>query len=101
MILQPIVENAFKYSFNFTGSDGSIILKSEEVDDRVYINVMNDGVPFDDEKRKEVLDYLKRENPEKDSRSGAIGLKNIQQRLFMFYGDDYKIDIMEREGMTC
>ena len=101
MILQAIVENAFKYSFNFTGSDGSIILKSEEVDDRVYINVMNDGVPFDDEKRKEVLDYLKRENPEKDSRSGAIGLKNIQQRLFMFYGDDYKIDIMEREGMTC
>lgn len=101
MILQPIVENAFKYSFNITGSDGSLILKSEEVDDRIYINVMNDGVPFDDKKRKEVLDYLKRENPEKDSRSGAIGLKNIQQRLFMFYGDDYKIDIMEREGMTC
>ena len=101
MILQPIVENAFKYSFNITGCDGRIILKSEEDDERICINVMNDGVPFNEEKREEVLDYLKNENPEKASRSGSIGLKNIQQRLFMFYGCDYKIDIMEREGMTC
>ena len=101
MILQPIIENAFKYSFSVAGKNGNIVLESEEKEDRVLIFVINDGVPLTEKKKEEVLEYLKNENPERNSRSGSIGLKNIQQRLFMFYGDDYKIDIMETEGRTC
>ncbi len=100
MILQPIVENAFKYSFEIIGKDGIIIIKSENLKDKFIISVINDGTIFSDEKRLEVLDYLKEDRPEKGGK-GDIGLKNIQQRLFMFYGSEYRIEInRDDEGHT-
>ncbi|MBP5748192.1 MAG: hypothetical protein J6W63_07525 [Treponema sp.] len=44
-----------------------------------------------------ILDYLKKESVEEKT-TGHIGIKNIQQRLFMFYGDGYKIQIESEKG---
>ena len=100
MILQPVVENAFRYSFDVTGEDGTIIIRAEDEDDRVLLAVANDGVPFDSKARIRVMDYLRHDVPERQRGSGSIGLKNIQERLFMFYGPDYNIEIWQEEGWT-
>ena len=99
MLLQPFVENAFKHSFDIIGSDGNITICSEDGGDRVYLIVTNDGVVFDEDKRVATLEYLRKDVPEKSSGSSSIGIKNTQQRLFMFYGDDYSIMIRKDEQM--
>ena len=49
------------------------------------------------EKQKELMDYLADDTYERDS-TGSIGLKNIQQRLTMFCGKDYRLIIESTEG---
>ncbi|HPX26590.1 MAG TPA: hypothetical protein PLG87_07255, partial [Treponemataceae bacterium] len=49
---------------------------------------------------KEKLDELQKSinSQELENTKGHIGLKNIQQRLYMFYGKDYSIEIISYEG---
>ena len=45
----------------------------------------------------EIRAYLRDVDYERDS-EGSIGIKNIQQRLFMFYGKDFELDITSEPG---
>ena len=49
------------------------------------------------EKQEELAAYLAEDDYERDS-TGSIGLKNIQQRLTMFCGKDYRLVIESKEG---
>lgn len=98
MLVQPIIENAFHHSFGLTGKDGTITIRSRENDTRFFLVIQNDGIPIDDEKIAEITTYLKHEVPEKEQKQGHIGLKNIQERLFIFYGEDYRIEIGRDEN---
>ena len=48
------------------------------------------GIP--QEKLDSIREYLNNSDFERNTK-GSIGLKNIQQRLEMFYGKDFKITI--------
>ena len=52
---------------------------------------------MEDDKIDEILSYLADEKYEKDS-TGSIGIKNIQQRLFLFYGQAFKLQIYSEKG---
>jgi len=99
MSLQPLVENAFYYAIEPLGKDAVIKVYTEcdEGADRIWLCVQDFGKGISQEKQKELEAYLADDSYERDSK-GSIGLKNIQQRLTMFCGKDYRLVIKSDEG---
>ncbi len=108
MSLQPLVENAFYYAVEPEGKDAVIRvyteeetdtadLNSEKRSDRVWLCVRDFGKGMSKEKKEELENYLADDSYERDS-TGSIGLKNIQQRLSMFCGKDYRLVVESTEG---
>ncbi len=105
MSLQPLVENAFYYAVEPEGKDAVIRVYTEdetsEIDgaeaDRIWICVRDFGKGIPKDKQEELEKYLADDSYERDS-TGSIGLKNIQQRLSMFCGKDYRLKIESKEG---
>ena len=99
MSLQPLVENAFYYAIEPLGKDAVIRVYTEDSDvyGRIWICVRDFGKGISKEKQEELIKYLEDDSYEKDT-AGSIGLKNIQQRLSMFCGKDYRIKIESAEG---
>ncbi len=99
MSLQPLVENAFYYAIEPLGKDAVIrvFTEEEEKSDRIWLCVQDFGKGISAEKQKEINEYLSDDSYERDSK-GSIGIKNIQQRLSMFCGKDYRLKIVSEEG---
>lgn len=100
MILQPIVENAFNYAIEPLGENSSIKVYAEEDEknkDKVWLCVQDYGPGISPENIEKINSYLKNETYERDSK-GNIGIKNIQQRLTMMCGKDYRVQIISELG---
>ena len=99
MSLQPLVENAFYYAIEPLGKDAVIRVYTEagNQEDRIWLCVQDFGKGIPEEKMKEISAYLADDTYERDSH-GSIGLKNIQQRLSMFCGKDYRMVVESKEG---
>lgn len=83
MILQPVVENAVKHGLSDKVEGGSIHIRTRCVENRVIIEVEDDGVGI--------------------AASGAstgtgIGMVNVSERLQVVYGDAAEITIESQPG---
>ncbi|WP_409293945.1 cache domain-containing sensor histidine kinase [Peribacillus sp. SCS-26] len=94
-ILQPLVENAVKYSFT-ESKHAEVIIKTFKTSHSVQITIEDkgSGMPQD------VIDHLLREEIEDKphhvltSRGSSIGLRNVLGRLKLFYGSRFSYDIV-------
>lgn len=99
MIIQPFVENAFVHGIEPLAKD-TVIRIYTEVDEshkKIWLCVRDFGAGMTQAKVEEILSYLADEKYERDS-TGSIGIKNIQQRLTLFYGNDYRLEIQSEAG---
>lgn len=99
MIIQPFVENSFIHGIEPLARDSVIRIYTEtdEEHGKIWLCVEDSGCGMGEERLSSVLEYLSQEKYERDS-AGSIGVKNIQQRLNMFYGSDYKLEIISEVG---
>ncbi|WP_294431436.1 sensor histidine kinase [uncultured Treponema sp.] len=99
MIIQPFVENSFIHGIEPLGKTTEIRLYTEidEKNKKIWLCVQDFGKGMSESKINEIRSYLADEKYERDS-TGSIGIKNIQQRLTMFYGPDYKLEIHSEPG---
>lgn len=83
LLLQPIVENSIKHGIlkKIDGGIVSILIKDNE--DEVYISISDNGVGFENTKKSE---------------STGIGLKNVNNRLKLLYGEKYKLDVASSDN---
>lgn len=96
LTLQPIVENSIKYVLeNITGVC-MIELSSRRTDGHIEIIVRDNGPGVE----KDLMDKLNAGTY--PSRGTGIGLKNIDERLRLFFGEEYGLTIVcsEGEGMV-
>jgi len=105
MVLQPIVENAFNYAVEPMGRDAviKVYTKLDEDGEKLWLCVQDFGCGIEKDKLNTMQEYLADDTYEKDNK-GGIGLKNIQQRLNMFYGKDFRIKIeseIKRGTLVC
>ncbi len=92
-ILQPVVENAIEHGLSgFDDAERQLCLKVREENGRVVFNICDNGAGMAQE---EVLGLLQRE-------SKGYGLKNVDRRLSLIYGEDYVFQVKSepRKG-TC
>lgn len=86
--LQPLVENSVFHGLEGKMDDGFVEVNIESVDDRLELTVIDNGCGMDEEALEMIRNKIK--NP---SESKGIGISNIVQRLRLFYGDDYSMDL--------
>lgn len=97
-ILQPLVENAVKYSFS-ERAEATIFIKTEKMDNQIKIIIEDKGVGMSDKVLSSLLESDEEVNV-LDSKGNSIGLRNVLGRLTLYYGQDftYEIESILNEG---
>ena len=89
LTIQPIVENAIFYSLK-EDKVCHIRIKSYMDQGNLCVSVKDDGVGMDAEKISTVLN--------KDMNINKVGIKNVNERLKLNFGDVYGLKIISEEG---
>ncbi len=84
--LQPIIENAIYHGINGLVDEGEIIIRVQPDGDDIVATVEDNGVGMEPEQIAAIF------SRDTDSKSG-IGIKNVNDRLKIWFGDAYGITI--------
>lgn len=91
IILQPIVENAIYHGIRPLDGSGKISIFACQRKDDLVFTVKDNGVGFDTAK-------LAEEGKKENSHLGSIGIKNVDDRLRLYYGHGYGVSIKSQQG---
>jgi len=92
LAVQPLVENAIRHGILKKTEGGTLRLSIKRRDEYVVITVQDNGIGIPSSK---LPDLFLREV----SRAG-VGLKNIQRRLILYYGQGLDLQSIEGQGTT-
>ena len=96
MILQPIAENAVFHGLETKLGEGCLWFegKIDELQD-LYISIKDDGVGIDDETLNHIKTRLieSHDSNRFDSSNENIGIKNVDNRIKLTYGNEYGVEI--------
>ncbi len=91
LLLQPIVENAVLHGIEETGQEGFILIQIKKLENNVLsARVFDNGAGMTKQKLNEVRRKI--ESPSLQDNQG-IGLYNINNRIKLFYGQQYGLSI--------
>ncbi len=85
MLLQPLVENSIRHGLSSKIDGGTIRVRSRLSEGRLQIMVEDDGVGIPEEKLARLFEQ-------------GIGVSNVNERLKVLFGEDYKMWIDSRLG---
>lgn len=101
MILQPIVENALYHGLKNKRGKGLIRISGYAVDNRDIVLVVEDnGIGIPEERLAQLrseLQLLQMPEVTGNEVSGGFGLHNVHQRLRLYYGESYGVQLSSRE----
>jgi two-component system LytT family sensor kinase len=87
ILLQPLIENSIKHGLEPRINGGTVTLRSRLEGDRVRIEVADDGVGMGNQPASALR------------RSGSgIGMKNVQERLDVLYGNEARFSVVSNPG---
>ena len=90
LMLQPLVENAIYHGMEFMDGDGRIEVTVRREGDDLRFEVRDNGLGM----TKEQADSLLGDEPYVSSRRGSgIGVKNVNERIRLYFGGDYGLFI--------
>lgn len=90
LLLQPVVENAILHGLESKTEDGMITIQIASADATLLITIKDNGQGMTNEELDALRDQI-RNHPSSDTHS--IGLYNINQRISLFYGEGYYMEI--------
>jgi two-component system, LytTR family, sensor kinase len=89
MILQPLIENSIKHGLTSKVGGGTVTIRSLREPGHVVIEVLDDGLGMTDEQLRDAL-------------TAGIGLSNVDERLRVTYGENYRLGLTSHLGHgTC
>lgn len=92
-VFQPLIENYFVHGFDSSGECNYILFRGKALDDgRMLLSVEDNGSGMTGEEIESLKARL-REPVQMDTES--YGLKNLHQRLQLFYGEQCGLDIVK------
>lgn len=91
LILQPIVENAYKYGLEKKRSHGIIRVGTEFSEDALFVTVEDNGQLLSDEQIGDLHRKLKM--PLQGDEMEYTGLLNVQRRLQIRFGQNYGVQV--------
>jgi two-component system, LytTR family, sensor kinase len=85
MLLQPLIENCIKHGLASKVEGGAITLRASRVEGRLHLLVEDDGVGIPEAEMATLLDR-------------GIGVSNVNERLKVLFGADYRMWIDSKPG---
>ncbi|MES1258833.1 MAG: histidine kinase [Acidobacteriota bacterium] len=85
MLLQPLIENSIKHGISGKIEGGTITLRAKRSNDRLVIEVEDDGVGIPEAELSNIL-------------GKGIGVTNVKERLKVLYNQDYRMLIDSQPG---
>jgi two-component system, sensor histidine kinase YesM len=101
-ILQPIIENSIIHGLN--QSAGMIIVNAEMTENEVIIIIEDNGGGMDEQtlfqlKRKFIHSNTLDNSTSKNNKGfSSIGISNVYERMYMTFGEEFKMDIKSELG---
>lgn len=96
VILQPIVENAIYHGIKHLTNQGMITISGRIEGEIVEITVRDNGLGMSREELERLREQMKSQVI-KESRH--IGINNVNQRIKLYFGDEYGVFIESEEGV--
>ncbi len=93
LILQPIVENSIIHGMEDDDKDMNIVINGYENEGRLIIEVLDDGPGIADEIMKDILS-----SPSDRNKFSKVGLNNVNQRIKLYCGAEYGLNIETKLG---
>ncbi len=89
LILQPLVENSIDHGIGHkTDGRGLLRITGHMQEGLLYLSVEDNGIGMDDERKYQIL----------TQESKGYGVFNVNERLKLFYGNEYELQIVSELG---
>lgn len=98
MSLQPIVENAVYHGIEDLAEDTNIYIKGMVQDGKCMIEITDAGKGMSEEELEKLRKKMAGEIEPDGGKGNGIGLKNVQDRIRMSFGEAYGINIASKKG---
>ncbi len=95
LTLQPLVENALYHGIKYKRALGKITVTGRMQEHCIVLTVADNGVGMEPEKLAQLRGEIER--PCKDT-EGGFGLANVNERIRMYFGDYYGMQIESTAG---
>lgn len=98
LVFQPIVENSIYHGLSTLESGGTITIKGYTDNNLILFDIIDNGIGMDSAQVTSLNGYINDLNEDFKS----IGLKNVNMRVKLYYGETYGITILStmNEGTT-
>lgn len=98
MSLQPIVENAVYHGIEDLAENTNIYIKGMVQDEKCMIEITDAGKGMSEEELEKLRKKMAGEIEPDGGKGNGIGLKNVQDRIRMSFGEVYGINIASKKG---
>lgn len=88
LILQPIIENAIYHGIEYMVDEGLIKISVSIVDGKLLYQVSDNGLGMNKETLNNLFD-----NVTKSGEGSGVGVKNVHERVEIYYGKEYGLQI--------
>ena len=98
MSLQPVVENAIKHGIESVAEDTTIYIKAMQQADNFVIEVTDSGKGMTEEEVVRLNEKIAGKLEAESKTGHGIGLKNVQDRINITFGEQYGLKVISKEG---
>lgn len=91
--LQPIVENSIHHGLVPKGGSGYLQLLGRQEGSVIVFTVTDNGVGMDEK----VLSRLLERNSASEVGDGSFGIRSVQERFRLFYGEQYGVSVQSKK----
>ena len=90
LMLQPLVENAIYHGMEFMDGDGEIFISAWKEGEDLYLKVSDNGLGMTEEQVARLFSDMPHTG---SSRGAGIGVKNVNERIRLYFGSEYGLSI--------
>lgn len=95
----PLVENAVEHGFSSQKGQKQIVIKGSMEAEKIHLSISDNGRGIPKERLCQILGGTLEKQNEKHM---SIGIRNVNERLRLRYGEEYGIKLISEEGKgTC
>lgn len=94
LLLQPIVENAITHGMNQIRAGGLISITGSYDGSNIVLEVSDNGKGMSKQEEQLLNDYINGKN----TALSSIGLKNVNKRIKLYFGEAYGLHIRSEQG---
>jgi sensor histidine kinase YesM len=94
LTLQPLIENIFVHGFSHRQDKGEITIDAYTKDNDLYLEISDngEGIPLN------ALDTINNNLHMPPEKSSSIGLNNVNERIALFFGEKYGLELRSITG---